>query len=497
MNCTMIPFPRPLPVRLPTVEGNVDYTHLREQLQEMDRLVVASGLETRFIELSLAAWAQRATAKAAPVPAKAQQRFQEHSRRALRCNVARTLLQEDFRGFAVRLADSPLLQWFCGCAQVDKVQVPSKSALERYSKWLPVDTLRPLMDQLLRTGRDQAATLLLKEPLDLDTCFLDTTCVKANIHFPVDWVLMRDGARTLMKAVSLIRGQGLKHRMAEPEQFLTRMNQLALHMSHARRKPESKKQRKRLLRQMKRLTQVVQGHAERYRDLLDREWAQTEWTRRQADQVLRRLDGVLEQLPAAVQQAHERIIGERLVPNAEKILSLYDADVHVIVRGKAEAEVEFGNLLLLGESAEGLIVDWELFADRVPADATLVRRSVERMQQALGQPLHGLGTDRGFDSEANRRWLGRQKIYNGMCPRAPENLKLRLRQKRFVAAQKRRAQTEGRIGIFKNNFLGRPMQVKGFTHRQCAVAWGVLTHNLWVMARLPRAEAAPARRQAA
>ncbi|MCC5023100.1 MAG: hypothetical protein J6386_10025 [Candidatus Synoicihabitans palmerolidicus] len=34
-----------------------------------------------------------------------------------------------------------------------------------------------------------------------------------------------------------------------------------------------------------------------------------------------------EQLPAAIKQAHERIIGKRPVPNAEKILSVYEPDV--------------------------------------------------------------------------------------------------------------------------------------------------------------------------
>ena len=49
---------------------------------------------------------------------------------------------------------------------------------------------------------------------------------------------------------------------------------------------------------------------------------------------------------------------------------------------------------------------------------------------------------------------------------------------------------EGRIGIVKNVFLGRPLRAKGYGHRALAVSWAVLTHNLWVLARLPRAAAA-------
>jgi hypothetical protein len=41
--------------------------------------------------------------------------------------------------------------------------------------------------------------------------------------------------------------------------------------------------------------------------------------------------------------------------------------------------------------------------------------------------------------------------------------------------QRRRSQTEGRIAIFKNGFLGRPLRAKGFEHRELAVTWQVLS----------------------
>jgi hypothetical protein len=362
--------------------------------------------------------------------------------------------------------------------------------LQRYETWLPDEQMRPLIEQLLCQGRDQALGLQLAKPLDLETAFLDCTCVKTDIHFPVDWVLLRDATRTLMQALHLIRQQGLKHRMAQPASFITQMNQLCIKMTHSARRTDSKKQRKQVLREMKRLTQVVRAHAQRYRALLDQQWEKTDWTRPQAEQVLQRLDNVLSQLPAALHQAHERIIGERLVKNQDKILSLYEPDVQVVVRHKAGAEVEFGNPLLLAESVQGLILDWELFAERVPADPSLVKPCVQRVEQGLQQKLKGLGTDRGFDSAANRRWLGQKKIFNGMCPRSPENLGARMTEPRFAAVQKRRSQTEGRISIFKNNFLGRPLRAKGFGHRALAVSWGVLTHNLWVIARLPQVQSA-------
>jgi hypothetical protein len=45
-----------------------------------------------------------------------------------------------------------------------------------------------------------------------------------------------------------------------------------------------------------------------YHTLLDENWQATDWTRPQAEQVLKRLKSIIEALPAAVKQAHDRII---------------------------------------------------------------------------------------------------------------------------------------------------------------------------------------------
>ena len=97
---------------------------------------------------------------------------------------------------------------------------------------------------------------------------------------------------------------------------------------------------------MKRLSRLIQHHAERYREALERRWAETDLSEGEMRQIVRRMEGVLEQLPAAIRQAHERIIGGRLVKNEEKLLSLYERELHVIVRGKANAEVEKDELVV-------------------------------------------------------------------------------------------------------------------------------------------------------
>lgn len=237
----ILPLPQELRPALPTIEGNVDYSEYRRQLLRIDGLLANGGVESDFLQASLDYWSTQDTGPMPKISVQQQLHFQQQSIRALRCNIARTLLCESFRMMSCRIADSPLLQWFCHIDRLDRVKVPSKSTLQRYAVWLPSKQMRPIINRLVcRAG--QAATaqtpqpLGLNEPLDLDVYFLDATCLKANIHFPADWVLLRDATRTLMKATLLIRDHGLRHRLRPPELFIKMVNQQAIAMTHARRR---------------------------------------------------------------------------------------------------------------------------------------------------------------------------------------------------------------------------------------------------------------------
>ena len=315
---------------VPTVLGPIEYREWKGQLERIHELLQLSRVEETFQRLSLAQRNQdeqqaaekenRPFYKWSPVE---QESYQRLCSQALRCNVARTLTGESFRRFGCRLAESGLLQWFCKLERLDvAVRIPGKSALQRYSQWLPEAEMRNVIDTLLASASDGKGgqSLELAESLNLEAYFLDTTCVKLRIHFPVDWVLLRDAARTLMKATILIRKRNLKVRMEEPEEFLKRMNRLCMKMTHARRKKDAKRARKAVLREMKKLSKIIAVHAERHRDLLEERWQETNLKAGEARQIVQRITTVLERLPQAIRQAHERIIGERQVKNAEKML---------------------------------------------------------------------------------------------------------------------------------------------------------------------------------
>jgi hypothetical protein len=480
---------------LPVILNNVDYQQRESELKRMDELLRCSGIEEEFRQAWLLQWlGGRDESK---VSGDSILRQLERARRALRCMILQGLLQTSYREMSVRLAECPLYQWFCALDRMDEIRVPSKSELARFTQLVDAQTLKDLNQTVIRIAAQPAPSgaqqaLGLKNEIELETIWMDSTAIKAPIHYPVDWVLLRDATRTLMKATLLIRKHGLKHRMAQPSQFIGRMNRLCMEMSALRRKSDSKRGRKRVFRKMKKMMKTVRAHAQRHRDLLDQEWPQTDWTQAQAAQVIGRIDGVLDRLPEAIRQAHARIIRGETTESSRKMLSLYESEVNVIVRGKPESEIEFGNSLLLTEQKDGLIVDWELHETSAPNDSRQLKQSVLRIQEACGEGVvQGVGADRQFDSPSVRDWLQKQEIYNGVCPRSPKELANKRHSPKFQAIQRRRAQSEARIAILKNAFLGNPLKRRGFANRELQVGWSVLSHNLWLLARLEPAEEEP------
>ena len=473
----IVPFQLEFRPELPNIYGTIDYRTFRETLIKIDEILVKSGLENNLISKVLEQQPQVKPGKQADLAYK-------HSRHALRCNIARHLTGESYRLFSVRLADSTLFQWFTHINSLASRKATSKSALERYEKYFDSALMTDLISRFLAelSDKEKAHPLGLQQEIKFDQIFIDSTCIKAHIHFPVDWVLLRDAARSLLSAIKTIRAQGLKHRMIEPHQLLKQMNKLCIEMTHTRRKKDGNKKRKSILRSMKKLSQCIAKHATRYYDLLIQEWEKTEWSEAQMKQVVGRIDNILTQLPTAIHQAHERVIGERIIKSSEKILSLYDKEADIIVRGKAGNEVEFGQRLILTEQSNGLIIDWELFSKSAPQDNELLNPIINRIESYYGT-IESVTTDRGFSSKKNDEYLKTKNIGNAICPKNPTQLKEKLTDPVFVSLQTRRSQTEARIGIFKNVFLGRPLRSRILSNKRHAVNWCVLTHNLWVLSR--------------
>jgi hypothetical protein len=341
----IIPYQQYLSPALPKIIGNADYHFYINLLDNIDTILNSSGIEESAIRFLLQKEYERLEGSAKQLGMnfkglneKHQIRLQWNAIHALRCTIAKFLLQLPYRQLTKRLAESAVLQKFCKLDRLGIIRIPSKSQLERYEKMFPATFIKELHGLLIKGIATQTGTLsLLEAPLQLSSLFIDLTCIKGNIHFPVDWVLLRDATRTLMKAVKIIRQHGLVNRMDAPEEFMREMNKLCIQMSQKKYKKGAAKHQKKVFRLMKKLMKKIEYHAKEHLALLLKRWEETELTEKQMQQIAKRMEEVLLQLPEAIRQAHERIIGGRIVKTEEKILSLYDENLNVIVRNKSGA----------------------------------------------------------------------------------------------------------------------------------------------------------------
>ena len=487
---TIVPIQGRFDKDIPDNFGNAEYRQERALLLAINDILVQSDLEDPVIcyfldvasvNKSISVWG---TGKSATLTSVERDHVYANAVMAFRMAILRKRLHLSLRKFSLALSHSELYKWFCGINRFALPKVPGKSMIGELENAMPPELIEEVERHLFQ-ALQQEVSQILPEPLDFSKSYFDCTCISAAIHHPVDWLLLRDATGTLMKATARIRKVGLCHRMpCRPADFISKMNKLCMAMTFAKRKKGAKQLRKGILRQMKKLMKRVAKHAMNHLQLLEERWETANISRSQTEHILRQITNVNNQLDTAIKNAHERIIGERRVANEDKIFSLYEKDVKVIVRRKAGADVEFGNTLYLAEQPDGMIMDWKFFRNQAPSDNNMLKASHQRIENRVGVTVHLMAGDRGFDSQANRDHMASHDIFNAVCPRNPRLLAERLEEKEFRQAQNRRSQTEARISILSHCFCGSPMKQKGFAHRQIHMGLSILSHNLWVLARL-------------
>lgn len=477
---------------LQEIRGNKEYAEYRGMIETMDKIICATGMDLAFASsLIEEKRAERlASSNEKELTAAQREKITRAAVTAYRVSVLKILLDTSFREMSVLLGESLLLQWFCRLDNFNGApKIPTKSTLQRYERMFDADYVASQVAELNRAALNGVdGEPLVERFLSSDDVFIDGTCMKAKIHFPVDWILLKDCAWTIVKAILLARRHGLKHRIKAPEIFLSELNSICMDIASLSKNRQKVVEKKRAFRNLKSLCKVIAAHGERYLKLLREEWSsKTDLSEAEAKLVSDRLSKMLTLLPVAMEQAHSRMITGKQIPNDEKLLSVYHESVNVINRGKASGNVEFGNALFIAEQSDGLILDWKLYEGNVK-DPAGTKDTIRRLVDELEYEIGSVTGDRGCQSKSNDKELERRGIHNALAPRNPMEFAERMKDDRFKCNQKRRAQTEGRIGILKNTILDGSLYERDFAGKELKMAWAVLTHNLWVLARIKAAE---------
>lgn len=412
--------------------------------------------------------------------------------------VLRDYLKLSLRTFQVVLASSPLFQSFCGINSWACVNIPTFQKINILENSLSDSLVRSINTVLLKNvilDGSKTKKLGLEKDFNLNVILTDSTCMKANIHYPVDYVLMRDMIRTSMLKIENFRNNGLKLRMPhKPQEWLSKMNSLNMEMSLVSRKKDSVKKRKTIFRKMKKLFKQAMSHVNSYLEVFEKSWAVYGYSNIKAESIIIKLRSILVRKEEIVSIAHRRIIKGEKVDSCEKILSIYEEDVNIITRNKDGSKIEFGNTLQFVEQADGFIIDYDLLKESSKGDADGCMESMKRIvinYEKEAKSIKYLVGDKGYDAKKLKNFLvtlneeHKFKIKYGVMPKNPKDLKEKMKDKKFKKNQKRRSSTEAKVAHIKR-ITDNPMKQKGIRNRKIHLGIGVFSHNLMKLARLHR-----------
>ena len=231
-------------------------------------------------------------------------------------------------------------------------------------------------------------------PEAVRTARVDSTVVGTNIHFPTESGLIRDGLRKVLACAG---------KLAE-----------ALNVNGWRQHRHLYRKVKRLVREIERTAaRKGGGYQQRiqaqYRELLamaepllDRaDGLEREALKHGADVDVLSLVAELKTFAQRTRHvcgtARRRVLQGEVVPNSDKLFSVFETHTQLYKRGKAAEPVQFGRLVMVFEDGAGFITHCYLLP-RDGDDRGVVIEQTRQVQDRLGGRIKRASFDRGFHS---------------------------------------------------------------------------------------------------
>jgi IS5 family transposase len=372
------------------------------------------------------------------------------------------------------VSDSLVLRQFC---RVYAEAVPDDTTLLRWANLIQPETLHRLLDHVVRLARALKVTRGRK-------LRIDGTVVETHIHHPTDSTLLYDGVRVLGRTLATARTilpqtvgvarEALRDRTRSAKRQMKRI------MDAARQRGTEAADRMRTAYQrLLAITQATVQHAHRVGTVL------TAQGTAQSKQLAATLAHLVPLVSQVISQTTRRVLQGEAVPAAEKVVSLFEPQTAIIRKGKPGKPTEFGRVLWLDEVEGGIISRYAVLAGN-PAEEAQLPPSLDHHRRVFKRPPRLLAGDRGLHSIANERYATTQGVKEVVLPKPGAKSAKRIaheQQRWFRRGRDWRAGIEGRISGLKRRHKLDRCRYHGTAGMERWVGWGVITHNLRVIAQ--------------
>ena len=177
----------------------------------------------------------------------------------------------------------------------------------------------------------------------------------------------------------------------------------------------------------------------------------------------------------------KEILGE-VVPNDEKIFSIYELHTDIIVKG--QRDVLFGHKINIAGGRSNLILDCDILRGN-PSDTSLYQPMMDRIIEIYNVIPRDSVTDGGFASKENIDYSVRTGIVNTVFNKIKGSMQNVFSSKNMATRLKKwRSGIEAVISNVKRGFDLHVCNWKGWEHFQSKVLWSVLAYNFRVLTGL-------------
>jgi IS5 family transposase len=190
------------------------------------------------------------------------------------------------------------------------------------------------------------------------------------------------------------------------------------------------------------------------------------------------LERFLPAMKHVVEQATRAQLHGETVPASERVFSIFEPHTELIKRGRKHKPVEFGHMVLLCQTRDKFITDYEAFEHRL-ADCDLTETIIERHEALFDEPPEVLAGDKGFCPDEGTYTELEGRVGMLAIPRRMRDFADAM----MTAWQAFRAGIEGTISGLKRAFRLARCHFRTFKSFQAAIGLGVLCHNLIVLAK--------------
>ena len=301
---------------------------------------------------------------------------------------------------------------------------------------------------------------------DLSAIRTDSTVIEANIHYPTNnslvWDCIKEAHRIL---AHLANKEGIKVR---DYRKAAKSNHFKINNSKAdKRVALFKKQLDIFTRSINQVNKFVKKKDYHTIESLGLVSA------------LKELVPLMEQVYSMTER--KEVKGE-VVPNDEKIFSIYERHTDIIVKGKREAQ--FGHKVNLADGRSKLILDCEVLKGN-PSDSTLFNPTIDRVKSNYGRSPKSVAADGGYASKANQQIAVDQGLVNVVFNKIVGSMKHLASSKNMqTRLRKWRSGIEATISNLKRGFNISRCHWKGWENFQSKVLWSVIAYNIRVMTGL-------------